>query len=64
MNPFAVEEVASSVGASLGSTAATMRPWVPQRHRLCASASRISCSLGLGTRFRNAAACMIIPLMQ
>ena len=45
-------------------SARTMRMWVPQRHRLAASASRMSPSLGLGFSFRKAAPCMIMPLMQ
>ncbi len=45
-------------------TAATMRLWVPQRHRLSASAARMSVSLGLLFFSRSAADVMIMPLMQ
>jgi len=41
-----------------------MRACVPQRHRLSASASLIWLSVGRLFVCRNAAACMIMPLMQ
>ena len=45
-------------------TARTMRAWVPQRHRLLASAFLISASLGFLFLARKAADCMTMPLMQ
>src|SRR6185369_15467027 len=44
--------------------ARTMRTCVPQRHKFSASAALISCSEGFLLVCSNAAACMIIPLMQ
>src|SRR5262249_26756525 len=45
-------------------TALTMRAWVPQRHRLLASASLTCASVGFLVLARNAADSMIMPLMQ
>ena len=45
-------------------TAARMRTYVPQRHRLSESAVRICASLGLGLLLRSAAVVMTMPLMQ
>src|SRR5262249_39316854 len=45
-------------------TARMMRPWVPQRQRLPASAARTSSSLGGVVRSRSGLADMIMPLMQ
>ena len=45
-------------------TARTMRTWVPQRHRLAASASRICASLGFRLVLSSCAACITMPLMQ
>ena len=45
-------------------TARTIRAWVPQRHRLLASAFLMSPSLGFLFLARNAADSMIMPLMQ
>jgi len=46
------------------STARMMRPWVPQRHRFCASPSRTSAAVGCGLRSSRSFALMIMPLMQ
>ena len=45
-------------------TARTMRAWVPQRHRLLASAVLMSASLGFLFLVSKSAPCMIMPLMQ
>ena len=44
--------------------ARTMRLCVPQRHRLPASASTMSASVGLGVTSSRALACMIMPAVQ
>ncbi len=54
----------AAIRSAASRTASRISRWVPQRHRLCDSASRTCASVGRGWRERSATVLMIIPFRQ